>query len=559
MFGPPAISRTSWRRPAVRPGVGTILDSLPRIPGVVLIVSIAAVYALAARLGLLLDAVGGFAAVVWAPTGIAIAAVLIVGYRAASGVFLGAFIANLVTGAPVAVAAAIGVGNMLEAVLAVFALRRLTTFDESLHRLSDVLSFMGIAVIAPIVSATIGVATLRAAAIIPSTQLGEAWRAWWVGDFIGALLVAPLILLWRPGARSRSASTPAVESLALAASVPLASALVFFAPGSADGRSFLTAYVLFPVFIWAAVRFEQRGAIATVFATSLIAVAGTARGGGPFAQADLHENLFALQTFMGIVAGSFLVLSTAIAERRRALESATDALAAEAAANRAKSEFLAVMSHELRTPLNAISGYAQLLTMGVQGSLTDKQLEAVRSIERNQQHLAALVTDVLSFTRTEVGRLPMHSQRVRVADALDWVGPMIEPERERKRIQLDWSFDSALTVRADPERLGQVLLNLVSNAIKYSEPGGRVEVMARLLDADVCIEVRDWGVGIPADQLARVFEPFFQVERGHTRKYPGIGLGLTIARDLARAMLGNVTLKPNADRGITASLVLPSA
>jgi signal transduction histidine kinase len=147
-----------------------------------------------------------------------------------------------------------------------------------------------------------------------------------------------------------------------------------------------------------------------------------------------------------------------------------------------------------------------------------------------------------------------------VREALDELEPLVAPDLQRKAQMLAChACDSSLTVRADPEKLRQILLNLVGNAIKFTPAGGRITLSA-VRDGDlVRMSVSDTGIGIPADQLARVFEPFFQVERGPTRRFPGVGLGLAIARDLARAMHGDVELESRVAEGTTVSVALPAA
>lgn len=524
------------------------------------ILGLAAVYAITALLGLLLDPVGGFATLVWAPTGIALAAVLLLGYHLWPGVFLGALVANVLTGAPPLAAAAIAAGNTLEAVFGVWGLRRIRNFQPSLERLRDVLAFMCIAVLAPIVSATIGVTSLGLAGTIASTQLAGAWRAWWVGDFIGALLVAPLVITWSAKRSQHFTRSQLSEMLAIAVTIILVGGIVFFGRTPLERTSFLQAYIMFPVLLWAAVRFEQRGATVAVVLASLIAIAGTAQGSGPFSRPELRQSLFVLQTFMGIVGASFLVLATALTERGRARDELRRALIAEAHANQAKLDFLAVVSHELRTPLNAIGGYAQMLTMQIPGPLTDQQRDAIARIKRNQEHLASLVDDVLGFVRLEAGELQLTAETVRVSEALDALESFVRPELRRKQIDLErLPFDQSLFIRADPDKLRQILVNFLSNAVKYTEAGGRIEIGAEGKNHRVRIFVRDNGVGIPADQLHRVFEPFFQIERGKTRRYPGVGLGLTISRDLARAMHGEVSIESQLGKGTMVSVELPAA
>jgi signal transduction histidine kinase len=521
---------------------------------------LAAVYVVAARAGLMMDAVGGFATLVWPPSGLALAALLIFGPRLWPGVLLGAFAANLLTGAPILVALGISVGNTLEAVLAVYALRRIPDFDVSLERVRDVVALIVFAaVLSTMFAATIGVASLYLGGIVASPQAAETWRAWWLGDLIGDLLLAPLLLVWASLPRRPGSAKVLLETAALGASVIVASILIFGAPPGHNPGKFAQAYMFFPLLIWAALRFGQRGAVSTAFIVSVIAVAGTAMGRGPFVSPILHDSLFALQAFMSVAAATFLVLGASISERRRAENEMRLAHRRATEANAAKAEFLAVMSHELRTPLNAISGYVDLMSLGVDGPLTEKQRTALARIELNERHLLALIDDILSFARIEAGRLKVDIEIVLVHDVLATLEALVRPELLRKELTfLCDPCDDGLSVSADLEKLRQILLNFLTNAIKFTAPGGHIAIGAEDRGEMVRIWVTDSGIGIPSEQLSRVFEPFFQVEQGPTRRYSGIGLGLAIARDLAHAMDGEVRLESTTGVGSTVSLLLPA-
>jgi signal transduction histidine kinase len=527
----------------------------------VTILGLAAIYFVSARLGLMMDAVAGFATLVWPPTGIALAALVILGYRVWPGIFIGAFIANLSTGAPLLAALGIGVGNTLEAVVGTYALRRIPGFRPSLDRLRDVVGLILLAAgLSTMVSATIGVSSLYLAGIVSPDQAGEAWRAWWLGDLIGDLVVAPVLLVWATTPRIRLATHRLLEGAALVASVLAVNFFIFGGSVVDNGATLRRGYLVFPLLIWAALRFGQHGTVSMTLLTSLIAVWGTAFGRGPFAQAVLHESLFALQTFMGVAAATFLVLGASIVERRRAEEKLRHAHATVVEANRAKAEFLAVMSHELRTPLNAILGYVELMAMEMGDRIAERQRTYLSRIRSNQRHLLSLIDDVLSFAKVEAGRRSLSTQTVRVCDVLGALESLVEPELRRKDLSFTYDpCDPALAVRADPEKLRQILLNLAGNAVKFTGAGGRVGVGAARERNRVRIWVSDTGIGIPPDQLERVFEPFFQVDRGTTRRYPGIGLGLAIARDFARTMGGDVRLESQPGKGSTASLELPTA
>jgi len=230
-------------------------------------------------------------------------------------------------------------------------------------------------------------------------------------------------------------------------------------------------------------------------------------------------------------------------------------------ANRAKSQFLAVMSHELRTPLNAIGGYTQLIEMGVHGPVTQQQREALDRIMRGQRHLLRLINDVLNLSRIEAGRVEYLVENIRVADIVATVTPMVEPQIAAGGLTLETSVDEELVALGDREKVQQILINLLTNAVKFTPRGGTIRTFAER-DGDarrIRVSVADTGIGIQANKLKSVFEPFVQVDVGPTRRKEGSGLGLAISRDLARGMRGDVFAMSQEGVGSTFTLVLPSA
>jgi len=229
-------------------------------------------------------------------------------------------------------------------------------------------------------------------------------------------------------------------------------------------------------------------------------------------------------------------------------------------ANEAKASFLAVMSHELRTPLNAIAGYTELLGMGIHGPITPAQLEALGRIAFNQQHLLGHINDILDFARLEAGRMTYRIADVAMADAVTGVGPLVEPLVAAKGLSYEVAVpEDSCAVRADPERLRQVLLNLVANAAKFTDRGGHIRLEARAAAGRVELRVSDTGAGIPPEKLDTIFQPFERVERPYDRPTEGAGLGLAIARDLARGMGGDLVAESALGRGSTFTVSLPRA
>ena len=399
------------------------------------------------KFGLALDAVGGFAAPVWPPTGLALACLLRGRTSLWPGVLLGAFLANLWAGAPLTAALAIGVGNTLESVLAAIALRR-AGFRSELERVRDVALITAAALTAPLVSAGVGVLTLRLSGMVPAPEAAVAFRAWWVGDVLGALVVAPLLLTF-PRRRSLPAAQLG-ETLALTAFTALLTWFVF-ADRQGAGSAFQQPFLVFPALVWAALRLGQAVAVRATFLVSAAAIAATTFGRGPFASTALHEGLLALQVFMGVVSLGVLLLGAAVAERRRTQEALREAVAL-------RDEFLSIAGHELRTPLAALSldlGSLQrrLERAGAnpapEGGLEVINRRALRAL-KHAERLSRLVDRLLEVSQLRQGRLRLERQP---HDLRTTVGEVVErfaEQAEQAGCQLKLEAGGEVTGFWDP-------------------------------------------------------------------------------------------------------------
>lgn len=238
-------------------------------------------------------------------------------------------------------------------------------------------------------------------------------------------------------------------------------------------------------------------------------------------------------------------------EARREAEAASDA----------KAKFLSMMSHDLRTPLTSVSGHADLLEAGILGPLDDEQKRSVQSIQRASRDVARLLDDILSFAQLESGRVRVNSQPVPVAEALDRAEAVVRLHARQANLTL--TADRASTdihALADRDRLQQILLNLLTNAIKFTPSGGAVTMSAERVGERVRIHVRDTGIGIEPGQLEQVFTAFTQLAtRPANEANRGVGLGLAISRDLAAAMNGDLTATSTPGEGSVFTLDLPAA
>ncbi|MBA3338854.1 MAG: GAF domain-containing sensor histidine kinase [Geodermatophilaceae bacterium] len=227
-------------------------------------------------------------------------------------------------------------------------------------------------------------------------------------------------------------------------------------------------------------------------------------------------------------------------------------------ANKAKSEFLANMSHELRTPLNAIGGYSDLLLAEIRGPINPAQRLDIERIVRSQRHLLGLINDILNFAKIEAGRVQFTPVNVSMNAAIGSLEALVAPQLEEKQLRYAYRCsDASLTAFVDADRLQQILLNLISNAVKFTPPAGSILVECHAMADRMLVSVRDTGIGIPAEKLETIFEPFVQLDRGQSPSIAGTGLGLAISRDLARAMGGDITAESAVDVGSTFTLSLP--
>ena len=245
-------------------------------------------------------------------------------------------------------------------------------------------------------------------------------------------------------------------------------------------------------------------------------------------------------------------------QRRKYEDELLRAKKAAEAASAAKEKFLSMMSHDLRTPLQAIGGYADVILHGMHGSINAEQREDLQLIKTAAQEMHRLINDILGFAQLESGRVEVNLQPLPVDVALERSEQLLRARFTERTLSFERQH-CALHVSADPDRLQQVLLNILTNAIKFTPPGGKIWITCDERDGEVFIHIHDTGVGIPADKLKDIFEPFVQVSETILASDHGVGLGLAISRDLTRAMRGDLSVASEPGQGSTFTVSLPVA
>jgi PAS domain S-box-containing protein len=654
----------------------------PRIIFIIKIVGIATLYFISGGYGLQLGAVSKFATYVWPPTGIALAAAITFGINIWPGIFLGAFLLNYFLGVPFLTAFGIGFGNTLEAVVAISLLRQIPQFQKKIENLKGAFAFILIgAVLSPLVAATIGTLSLFLSHNLSTIELPQAWFAWWFGDAIGALVVAPFLLALIYEVKYFRLS---ISGFAHATAIILIT--VFF--GSTIYWGLLPTvgvlhwpYFLFPILFWSGIRFHLTGTTTLSLLVATIAIWGTVQGTGFFAGSPLTTSLFHVQTFIGVFSISGLVFGSSIAEWARAekelrennnilsaviegtreaifvkdlkgkylllnsataramgrsheeivgktdaellptrnaqkimsddqkvitskaslhLESelpdkkgqphifssakspyynskgdvigvigisrdVTDEKEAEKKLKQAvtiRDEFLSIASHELKTPLTSLKMQIQMTQRRINiienSAPTPQKLSQALEISSKQiDRLSNLVDQLLDVSRIEAGRLEYFFQPTNLLEVIEEIVEQFEVQLNSSKCTLKISVDGQITGIWDRSRIEQILVNLISNAIKYA-PAKEIVIGAEIVNNGterVVLRVEDQGPGIPEAEQPFLFERFTRAT--NLKHLPGLGLGLFIVKKIIEAHKGYINVESIPREGTKFVVNLP--
>jgi signal transduction histidine kinase len=476
---------------------------------------------------------------VWPPTGIALAALLVLGLRVWPAIFVGAFLVNVTTTGHWPSSFAIAAGNTLEGLFGALLVLRFARGRHAFERPQDVFKYVLLAgLVATLVSPTIGATSLALAdpPLLQWSEYGGFWLTWWLGDAGGALVLAPPLVLWsaRPGiARPR-------EAAALLATALLVGMLVFTSPP--------LAFLCLPVVVWAGFRFGPREAATTVLVLSVFAILGTLPGIDSTAGTNAHESLLLLQAFLGVVVVTSLSLAAVVAEWRRTQQDLQQQAGALERSNEDLREFAHIVSHDLKAPLRGISALASWLGEDLGEQLPERAREQLRLIVLRVARMERLIADVLAYSRAgmEATAPALVDPGTVIDEVIDLLGP---PAGVTVRI------DGALPlILYDRTQLLQVFQNLIDNAIKHlGRPTGEVVVSARRRDHVLEFLVRDNGVGIDARDFDRIFKIFqtADIESQDT------GVGLAIVKKIVEMHGGVVAVESTVGAGSTFRFTVP--
>lgn len=550
----------------------------------------------AAKLGLSLTSSSWNAIPIWPSSGIALAALLAWGYRVWPGIALGALAAVASTGVPLAVASGMSLGNTCEALWGAYLLHRFTRFHSALNRVRHVVGLTILAAgFSTLVGASVSTASLYLSGIVARETLGSTWRAKWIGDAIGVLVITPLPLVWTtppyPLWRARRLVEAGIGSAILA----LITWQMFGPLQGASPPTHSSTFFVFPFLIWAAIRFDQRGGTTVTLIVAAIAIWKTVQGTGPFNYGSLpvNDRLVSLQTFVATCAITSLTLAATIAERKRisaalialnttleerviertiALHDVNTQLQRELAERKRVEEalqqhaqdlrerneelnaFAYTVAHDLKNPLASIIGFAEALSTGRMTTSAEQAREFLGHIYWNAQRMNDIIEELLLLAQ-----IPKQLVEMTPLD----MAAIVAAAQQRLAHAIHESGCLITTPAEWPVALGyapwieEVWANYLSNAIQYGGRPPRVVLGAtEQEDGMIRFWVRDNGPGLPPEAQAQLFAPFPRLSQAHGK---GHGLGLAIVQRIVEKLGGQVGVESEVGQGSTFSFTLPSA
>ena len=526
------------------------LPTLPAIGALTLI------YIVAGKLALKLAFVNASASPVWPPAGIALAALLVLGYRVWPAIFIGAFAVNFWTTLNILSSIGIACGNTLEAMCGAWLVNQFANGIRVFDRPRDVFKFGLAALVSTMVSPTIGVSSLAITGFAQWSHFSTIWSTWWLGDASGDLMITPLLVLWSvPVTQRKWNEKEVLEVSVLLLLLIVLGQIVFGGWLPISARNYPFSFICGPIVIWTAFRFTPRETATGIFILSSIAVWGTLNGFGPFVLRTENQSLLMLQAWTAALTITAMAIAAAIAERNRAQSAIEQQKDEVEAANRTKDNFLAMLSHELRTPLTPVM--AAIDTLEADGPRSLEAKNSIAMIRRNVELESQLIDDLLDLTRIAKDKLQLRFGPLDSHEIINNVVEICRPEATARDLKVHVNLRAgAHFVSGDAAKFQQIIWNLLKNAIKFTADNGEITISTTNPESQLlAISVHDNGIGIEPEIMNRIFDPFEQGERAFERRYGGLGLGLAISKSLAQAHGGTLVARSDG-RGRGSTFIL---
>jgi len=515
------------------------------LPYPVALLAVAGAYLVAGKLGLTLAAVHPSATAIWPGTGIALAALLVLGYRLWPGIFVGAFLVNSTTAGSLLTALGIASGNTLEALAGAVLVNRFAGGRDAFRRAPHAFRYAGLVGLACAISATIGLASLLLTGFAGVLDLGSIWLTWWLGDLGGALVVAPFLMLWSRDRSIRGQRARVGEAAALLACLVILAWAVFrWVSPLSLGISLM--FLCVPPLIWAAFRFDQRMAATAVLVLAVLAVGATLGRVASAQRSDLNQSLLVLQVFLGVMAVTTLALAAVVAERKRAaqaLQSTSDQLRVAITQLEA---FSHAISHDLRSPIGTVLNCSSIIEEDYGSRIGPEGVRLLRRIQAASDSATGMLNHLSQFAwgGTQQGEPEVVDMTALAREAYAEVAT---GDQEVGGVR--FVLAELPPAVGSPALLLRVFRNLFSNAVKYTRGRAHrcIEVSGVAGHEENSYIVTDNGIGFDSVDSEALFEPF---QRGRGAKgVEGSGVGLAIVAKIVRRHGGRVWAESDGSTG----------
>jgi signal transduction histidine kinase len=537
------------------PGHRPLTDPRPRaLPYAASLVIIGGIYFVAGKLGLTLASIHPSASAIWPGTGIALAALLVLGTRIWPAIFIGAFLVNATTAGSLVTSLGIALGNTLEGVVGAMLVNRFAGGRDPFVHAPDTFRYAGLVAMACMVSASVGFLSLVATEFAQWTDFGPIWLTWWLGDLGGALVVAPFLLLWSRDRSIHVSRKRAVEAAALLACLVIVGWIVFrWVSPLSLGISLM--FLCVPPLMWAAYRFDQRMGATALLILAAIAVGGTLGRFGLSRPSELNQSLLVLQVFLGLKAVTTLVLAAVVAERRRvtrAVQATSDQLREAVAQLEA---FNHAISHDLRSPIGTMLHYAVIIKEDYGTQIGEAGVHMLQRIEAAADSAVQLLDQLV-----QVAWAGSEHQDQDVVDmtalAREAYAEVVTGGQNVRGVRFDLTELPSTTGSA--ALLGRIFPNLLSNSFKYTRDREHPHIEVRGMPGrfENTYTVTDNGIGFDPAESDSLFEPFRRLSGA--RRFEGSGLGLAIAAKIVHKHGGRIWAESDGSSWARFSFTLPN-
>lgn len=477
-------------------------------------------------------------AVLWPAAGVGLAIIWLGGYRYVWPVFLGLLVASFIGPARDLIPAVVTtpLGQTAGFIVGVYLLRK-GRFDGSFSTIRDVLLFLGVIAIASMIAPTITTFVSWVTDNLTATPY-VSWSRSWAGYMLSCLIVTPLIIAW--GSQKEFRPQPRVVETFAAGALLLVSVYFLFWTRAASEFSFLFFGSFFLAHFWVAFRFSTKMLTLSLLGTTVLGFLGLFLS--PVPGTLLNDQLFSAELFLFLVTPIFYIFSALVKERANTVEELEQAMGRIAREGTIKNEFIVVLAHELRNPLAPVKTTLEILELQAQ----DPDMRHLIKRAHQQVHsMRRLLDDLLDITRVTQGKFTLKLEHCNacglIRRCVESVQELIK-ERQHTLI-VDPVCDETLWLDVDPVRFEQVLINLLNNAAKYTDPGGRIEIHQSVKDDRLVIQVRDNGKGIAPEHQEKIFQPFWQMESSSLHGQGGVGIGLSLTKHIVDLHGGTITVE----------------